>query len=156
MQTFSNMRRNSSHKQTLLSILLFVGFYIYESIASMNIWLPPLVGVCLALFVRYDKQDNLYRFLAIIGYMVVIESENELPMGMLLALFLLLAFFVIPRIRIMFDSVRITRIACVILAYIGLLIASIATDILTGNTTPNVWILLYYAVWEIIIVMFMR
>lgn len=155
MQTFSNMRRNSTHKQTLLSLLLLIGFYIYESVASMQMWLPPLIGVSLVFFIRYDKQDRMYHFLAIIGCIVFIESENSLPMGTLLGLFLVLALFVIPRVQMMFDSMRITRLACVLSAYIGFYIIALVVDMMTGSTiAPSLWIMLYYIVLEIIVAIF--
>lgn len=156
MQTFSNMRRNSTYKQTLLSFFLFLGFYIYESIASMQMWLPPLIGVCLVLFIRFGKDDGGYRFLAIIGCLAFIESENALPIGSLLVLFLILSLFVIPRIQYVFNTIRATRIACVILAYVSLYIGTLLLDVIMGSSiAPNIMMILYYIVIEIVIVMFL-
>ncbi len=155
MQTFSNMRRNSTYKQTLISILLFVGFYVYESVASMQMWLPPFIGVCLSLFMRFDKQDNFYGFLAVVLGVILIEAENNLPMGMLLGLFLFLSFLVIPRIQAVLDTPRIARAIYVVLAYVGFYFLALMIDGLMGSSiAPNMWIVLYYMFIEIIVVMF--
>ena len=94
------MRRSGSYKQTLLGIALFATLYAYESLASMTIWLPPLIGVvCLVLFMKFDKEDRFDSFIALLFGVALIESENNLPLGMLLGLFLFLALLVVPSIQ---------------------------------------------------------
>ena len=156
MQTFSNMRRSGSYKQTLLGIALFATLYAYESLASMTIWLPPLIGVCLVLFMKFDKEDRFYSFIALLFGVALIESENNLPLGMLLGLFLFLALLVVPSIQTLLNTPKLAKASYVALAYLGLYIVAMILDIATGsNVTPPFFIVLYYLVIEIVIVMFL-
>lgn len=156
MQTFSNMRRSGSYKQTLLGITLFATLYAYESLASMTIWLPPLIGVCLVLFMKFDKEDEFYSFIALLFGVALIESENNLPLGMLLGLFLFLALLVVPSIQTLLNTPKLAKASYVALAYLGLYIVAVMIDIATGsNVTPPFFIVLYCLVIEIVIVMFL-
>lgn len=156
MQTLSNMRRNSSHKHTLLAFLFLVGFYTYESIASMQIFMPPLLGVCLCLFLRFDSQDKFYSFLTVCIGVLLIESENNLPLGMLFGLFLFLGFFIIPRVQAVLNTPKIARASYVVLAYFGFYLLALLFDWLWGSViTPNVWIIIYYIVLEMCMVVFL-
>lgn len=155
MQTFSNMRRSGAYKQTLLALALFLALCVYESAAGMLLWLPPLIGVCLSLFMRFDKEDNFYGFLAILAGMALIEAENGLPMGMILGLFLVLYVLIIPRIQAVLNTPRIARATYVSLAYVGFYLLSCVLDSMLGsNITPSVWIMLYYMIIEILVAMF--
>ncbi|CAM3308198.1 hypothetical protein [Helicobacter labetoulli] len=156
MQTFSNMRRSGSYKQTLLGVALFIGLYAYESLASMTIWLPPLIGVCLGLFMKFDKEDRFYSFMALLFGVALIESENNLPMGMLLGLFVFLALLVVPSIQTFLNTPKFAKASYVALAYLGLYIVAMILDIATGSSiTPPFFIMLYYVAIEIVIVMFL-
>ncbi|MCX2717224.1 hypothetical protein OQH61_05680 [Helicobacter sp. MIT 21-1697] len=150
------MRRNSTHKQTLIAFVLFVGLYIYESLASMWIWLPPFIGVCFILFLRFDKEDNVYGFLAILWGVALIEAQNNLPLGMVFGLFLFLSWFVVSRIQIILSTLRTARIVYVILTYVSFYIMLSLFDAFMGSAiTPSIWIVFYYISIEILIVIFL-
>lgn len=150
------MRRNSSYKQAFLGFLLFIGLYTYESAASMQIWLPPLMGVCLGLFIRFDKEDNFYASLAILAWIMLIESQNNLPMGMVLGLYTGLYLFAIPRLQTLLTTSRITWVIYVFLAYSGFYILAFIIDTFMGSAiAPSIWIILYFITFESIIAMFL-
>ncbi len=156
MQTFSNMRRNSTHKQTLVVFILFIGLYIYESIASMWIWLPPFIGIYFILFLHFDKEDNFYGFLAVLCGIAFIEAENNLPLGIVLGLFLFLSLFVVSRIQIVLSTLRTARVVYIALAYVNFYIVLSLFDAFMGSTiTPSIWIVLYYIAIEILVVIFL-
>lgn len=156
MQTFSNMRRSGSYKQTLLGVALFIGLYAYESLASMTIWLPPLIGVCLGLFMKFDTEDRFYSFIALLFGIALIESENNLPLGMLIGLFLFLTLFVVPRIQSILNTPKLAKASYVALAYLGFYVVALVLDsTMASSIAPSLWILLYYLALEIVIVMFL-
>lgn len=156
MQTFSNMRRNSTHKQTLIAFVLFVGLYIYESIASMWIWLPPFIGIAFILFLRFDKEDNFYGFLAVLWGIAFIEAENNVPLGMVFGLFLFLSWLIVSRIQIILSTLRTARIVYIILAYVSFYIMLSLFDAFMGSAiAPSIWIVFYYISIEILIVIFL-
>lgn len=155
MQTLSNMRRSSTYTQIFLSLLLFALSCIYVSLASMNVWIPPLIGVCFLLFLRFDKEYNLYSLLTLVVILMWIEANNNFPLGLLLGLFLILSF-ITNRIQMVFDSRRLNNTIYVILAYVVLYIGLVSINIYTDSSfTPSIIMLLFYTLIEIIIAMFL-
>lgn len=152
----SNTRRHRLNKQTLAIFALFIGLYLYESVVSMYFFLPPLIGVLFVLFVRFDEEDNFYAFLAIIAGILCLEAENNLPMGILLGLYLLLAFLVIPKLKIMINTPKVISVASVLIVYLGFyLLILFFRSTFGSEIMGKAWILLFYAVCEMTIVMFL-
>lgn len=92
MQTFSNMRRNSSHSQIIATALLFIAFFIYESLASRFALLPPLLGVLFYFFRRYDEQDDFWHFCLILVAVCIVAIFNDIALWFLPLLFGVLVF----------------------------------------------------------------
>lgn len=156
MQTFSNMRRNSFNKDILKAIILFAGLCIYESIASMLVFLPPLIGICLILFIRFDQSDNFYSFLAVICAVIFIEIENNIPLGFLLAVFLFLSLLVIPKIQVILNTPKMLKVAYVVLAYLSYYFTIEILDLIVGvNFSCSFLMILYFIVLEIIVAIFL-
>ena len=150
------MRRSSTHKQAILAIALFVGLYVYESVASLTIWLPPLIGVCLMYFIRFDREERFYSFVAVLCAIALIESENNIPLGSLLILFFFLSSLVMPRISAVLNTPRIAKTTCVVLAYVSFYIVALAVGYVLGDTfAPSVWMIAYYIVIEMVLVIFL-
>lgn len=152
----SNVRRHRLNKQTFATFMLFVGLYLYESVVSMYFFLPPLIGVLFVLFVRFDDEDNFYAFLAIIAGILCLESENNLPMGILLGLYLFLALLVIPKLEIMINTPKVISVASVLIVYLGFYLLMLFFQSAFGSEMMGkAWMLLFYVVCEMIIVMFL-
>lgn len=152
----SNTRRHRLNKQTFATFMLFVGLYLYESVASMYFFLPPLIGVLFVLFVRFDEEDNFYAFLAIVAGILCLETENNLPMGILLGLYLFLALLVIPKLEIMINTPKVISVASVLIVYLGFYLLMLFFQSTFGSEMMGkAWMLLFYVVCEMIIVMFL-
>lgn len=153
--------RISYHKKPKLThnlkpLFLGIGVFLYEIIASMQPLLPPLLGVALVLFIRYDESDDFYAFLAVIFGLFVIEIENNLPMGMILGLFVFIYALIVPRIQSLLDTPRLAKVTYALCAYVGFYLLGLGLDFIFGSEiTPSFWLLLYYLALEIIVVIFL-
>lgn len=152
MQTLSNMRRDSSYSQSLKNILLLLGLFVYECLASMFVYLPPLLGVLFLLFRHYDQKEDFWQFCIIIAIMFVVEIFYDMPLWLLFVLFVVLRYIVIAWLT-HFNVKYIIHIAQVILTYIGLYVALVCISIITRATLDlNPIVLVYYCLFEIILV----
>lgn len=159
MQTFSNMRRNRAYKHALIAIFAFLALWVYESLATMWLYAPPLIGVAYYAFVRFsqasESKSNIYIFIAIICGLFIIEAENDLPFGLLLGLFTILSLFIMPRLQVLIGEYRIYKLSCVFVAYIGLFVASCFIYLLFKVPIPSLWILLYFMIVELALVVWL-
>ncbi|MGI0407220.1 hypothetical protein ACRE1S_03995 [Helicobacter himalayensis] len=154
MQTFSNMRRGGSYSQSLKNIALFITLFVYESLAGLLGFLPPLLGVFFLLLVHYDKEDDFWRFCIILSMLFVVEIFNDMPLGILLILFLVLRYVVFLYIRT-FNAKRFLIILQIALVYFGLYLVFITFKSF-GNPyfDINSLILVYYFVVETVLASF--
>lgn len=154
MQTFSNMRRGGSYSQSLKNIALFITLFVYESLAGLLGFLPPLLGVFFLLLVHYDKEDDFWRFCIILSMLFVVEIFNDMPLGILLILFLVLRHAVFLYMRA-FNAKRFLIILQIALVYFGLYLVFITFKSF-GNPyfDINLLILVYYFVVETVLVSF--
>lgn len=152
MQTLSNMRRDSSYSQSLKNILLLLGLFVYECLASMFVYLPPLLSVLFLLFRHYDQKEDFWQFCIIIAIMFVVEIFYDMPLWLLFVLFVVLRYIVIAWLT-HFNVKYIIHIAQVILTYVGLYVALVCISIITHATLDlNPIVLVYYCLFEIVLV----
>jgi len=114
MQTLSNMRRNSTYNSTLTPYLLFILAIIYESLASMTLYLSPLLGLGFYYIISYIHDEARYRdFFLIILYALYVEIDRN----MILLSFL---FFTLIFYKLLFESLKkyIHCQACLVVIYI--------------------------------------
>ncbi|HIV48561.1 hypothetical protein [uncultured Helicobacter sp.] len=152
MQTLSNMRRDSSHSQSLKNILFLLGLFVYECLASVIVYLPPLLGILFVLFVRYDTKGDFWRFCIIVAIIFVVEIFYDMPLWFLFVLFVVL-YYVVTLWLANFNAKYILNIAQVVFVYMGVYLAFIYTEIITG--TPlliNPLVIVYYCVFEAVMV----
>ena len=145
------MRRGGSYSQSLKNIALFIALFVYESLAGLFGFLPPLLGIFFLLLVHYDEEDNFWRFCIILAMLFVVEIFNNIPLGILLVLFLLLRYAMFLYIHT-FNVKRFLIVSQIALVYFGLYLVLVAFNSF-GNLylDINPLILVYYFVVETIV-----
>ena len=108
------MRRNSTYHQTLTPYLLFFLALVYESLASMSLYISPLLGVGFYYIIHYIHDETRYRdFLLIILYSLFVEiNRNMVPLSFLL--------FTLIFYKLLFSSFKkyVHCSTCLIVAYV--------------------------------------
>lgn len=153
MQTFSNMRRDSSNSQIIGTAIFFIVLFFYESLASRFVFLPPLIGVLFYLFSRYDEQDDFWRFCLVLVAISVVGVFNDFALWFLPLLFAILAFIFNGFIFENLTESKVLRIMQVAGAYIGFFVALYILDGSFGfdsQITPLI-LVLYCAIESVLV-----
>jgi len=115
MQTFSNMRRNSTYHKTITPYILFIVAIVYESLASMTLFMSPLLGVGFYYIIQHIYDETRYRdFILIFLYALYVEIDRD--MVLLSFLFFTLIFY-----KLLFHSFKkyVHCQICLVVAYIA-------------------------------------
>ena len=100
MQTFSTMRRNSTHKNNLRIFFLSVFFIIYVAITDIYYLLPPLFGVTFVLAQEKYEEESYGIFYFLVPFFLYFEASKGLPLSssILFILFSFMLRYTIPDI----------------------------------------------------------
>ena len=110
------MRRNSTYHKTLTPYLLFVVAIVYESFASMTLFMSPLLGVGFYYIIQYIYDEARYRdFILIFVYALYVEIDR----GMVLLSFF---FFTLIFYKLLFRSFKeyVHCQNCLVLLYVSI------------------------------------
>ena len=108
------MRRNSSYHHPLIPYILFVVAIIYESLASMSLFLTPLFGVLFYYIIHHIYDPKRYvHFLLIVLFSLYVEFDRGL-------IPLTFVFFTIGFYKLLFRPIKqhIHCQACLSILYI--------------------------------------
>ena len=152
MQTFSDMRRDSSHSQNLKNIIFLLALFVYESLAGIIVYLPPLLGILFLLFVRYDLKGDFWRFCIVLAMILVVEIFYDMPLWFLFVLFVVLYYVAMIWLE-NFNAKYILSIVQVVLVYVGVYIGLVGMEGINGaQILVNPLVLVYYCVCEAVMV----
>ncbi len=108
------MRRNSTYHHTLIPYLYFIAAIIYESLASMTLFMTPLLGLGFYYIIHHIYDDRRYKdFLLIFIYALYVEIDRQLiPLSFL--------FFTLIFYKLIFRSIKqyVHCYLCLIIAYV--------------------------------------
>ncbi len=147
------MQRSISNKKSLTPLIYIALFVIYESLSSIYLFLPPLLGVLFLFFIKFLKKDDFIAVFLVMFCLLVFESEKGYLLFSTIIYFGLVYKFVLPKIEQNFNCNPCIKISIVMLAYIGfyffnLLMSSIFLVPLVGIS----YYIIYYIVIEFLIV----
>jgi len=110
------MRRNSTYHKTLTPYLFFLVAIVYESFASMTLFMSPLLGVGFYYIIQYIYDEARYRdFILIFAYALYVEIDR----GMILLSFF---FFTLIFYKLLFRSFKeyVHCQNCLVLLYVSI------------------------------------
>lgn len=108
------MRRNSTYHRTLTPYLFFVVAIVYESFASMTLFMSPLLGGGFYYIIQHIYDETRYRdFILIFAYALYVEIDR----GMVLLSFF---FFTLIFYKLLFRSFKeyVHCQNCLVLSYV--------------------------------------
>ncbi|MDR2081626.1 MAG: hypothetical protein LBP54_07070 [Campylobacteraceae bacterium] len=119
MQTFSNMRRNSSYNRYLKLFVLALALLLYQIFSSVYIFLSPLAGFFFIYIVKNFKRDNLEVYLAFL-YLCFFELNQGFYLFSTVLLFAIFYTFLKSRIEAVFENRLWIIVITVASAYLGM------------------------------------
>ncbi len=147
------MQRSFTYKKVLTGLLLTLLFALYQSLSSIYLLFPPLLGVLFFYFVRALEKEDLPRLVLVLLLLLVFEAEKDFLLFSSLVYFTFVYRFVIPRLRIMISCQICLKLIYLLLAYPGYVLFSYVLSQVLWVETPSVdWHILYYMFLEFFVV----
>ena len=148
------MQRSLTNKKSLRDSFLYVIVYIiYESMSSVYLFLPPLLGVLFVLLVNALDKNETMSVIMIVLCLVVFEADKGYILFTSTIYFLLAYKFIIPKIIHSSNCVSCIKMSYIILAYIGYYLSNALFANIFLLEIPSIdYYIIYYIVIEFFIV----
>jgi hypothetical protein len=150
------MQRSITYQNALAGSAFLLLFIVYESVTSIYLLLPPLLGVLFFQFMRSMERQRLgYLFLIIVMLLIYETDKGYLPFSTLVY-FTFLYHFVIPKLEQIIQCRWCLKLFYVVLAYLGFWIFTLLLHQMFWLPLPSIdWHIIYYIVIEFVLVSFL-
>jgi hypothetical protein len=147
------MQRSITNKKSLAPLVYIVLFAIYESLSSIYLFLPPLLGVLFVLFVQALEKEDAISVMVIAFCLVLFEADKGYTLFTSIIYFIIVYKFIMPRLIQSTSCYSCIKISYVILAYLGFFVFNylLSKIFLSPMPTMNYYII-YYIIIEFLIV----
>lgn len=133
---------------------IFIAFSLYQSLSSVYLLLPPLLGVLFFYFIAALKKEDISALLLVIVLLFVFEAEKDFLLFSTLVYFTFVYRFVIPRLYVMISCELCLKAILLLLAYLGFLLFSyILNQVLWVEPPSFDWHIFYYIIIEFFLVL---
>ena len=153
MQTFSNMQRSLTYQSYLRGFGLLLLFLVYESMSSIYLLLPPLLGVLFFYYMQAMKRQSFPMLIFITLLLLIFEADKGYLVFTTLIYFTFLYRFVVPKIRKYIECRECLGFIYVVLAYVGFWFFSLLLNQVLWIPLPSMdWHVLYYIIIEFMVI----
>ena len=147
------MQRSITYPFYLKAIGLFLLFVVYESMSSIYLFLPPLLGVIFFYFIRALDKQNIALLLLVVTLALVYEAEKGYLLLSSLVYFSFIYKFVLPKLRQVIECRRCMDMLYILLAYIGFwLFTLLMQKIFWVELASMDWYVVWYILAEFMVV----
>jgi len=147
------MQRSITHKNDLDKFIYVLLFVVYQSLSSIYLFLPPLLGVLFYLFTISLKDKNTLNIVLIVFCILVFEADKGYKMFSAVLFFLIIYRFILPSIVKNFNCYSCISSSYTILTYIGFFLFNLILSYIFIDDIPNfTYYIIYYIVIEFLIV----
>ncbi len=154
MQTLSFMQRSLTYQKVLKSLGIIIAFVLYQSLSSIYLLLPPLLGVLFFYFINALKKEDLGEVLLIVVLLFIFEAEKDFLLFSTLVYFTFVYRFITPKLYVMINNRFYLKGILLLLAYIGFLVFSyILNQVLWVEPPSFDWHIFYYIIVEFFMVL---
>jgi len=147
------MQRSISNKKSLVPFIYVTLFVIYESLSSIYLFLPPLLGVLFLLFINSLDKENSLEIALVVFCIMIFESEKGYPVFSVTIYFLFIYKIILPKLLQNFSCPPCIKISVVLLSYLGFyfFMSLLSNIFLTPMPSINYYVI-YYIIIEFLIV----
>jgi hypothetical protein len=147
------MQRSLSYKISLAPIILLPLFVFYESLSSIYLLMPPLLGVLFHFFIKSKESENFRLLISIIIMLIIFEAEKGYLFLSTLFYFTLLYQFIIPTLKKNIVCKSCLNLLFMILAYGGYYLFALLMSHIFLLEAPKVdYYVVYYILLEFFVV----
>lgn len=105
-------------KNTFFLTLLFIIFLIYNLLSNMSVWMTPLFGFYLILYIECLESDHLDVLFFLTALILVVEIEYGLMIFSIPVLYTFIYIFLLKRIKIFIINKTILYFILIAMVYI--------------------------------------
>lgn len=152
MQTFSYLRRDSSHQNNITLIALFVLGVVYEAFISIYPIFSPFFGIIFLYTFRVEEsKNNLLKFLFYL-FIIIYEADKDFIIFSYFFFFFFSKRYIIFWLENYISSHIIKNIFFIIYSYLGYFLINFLFSFVFGTFSPNIGIeYLYFILTDIIL-----
>lgn len=148
------MQRSLTSKNILGTIGIGIAFVLYQSLSSIYLLLPPLLGLIFFYFIHALEKEDVGFLIFIILLLLVFEAEKDFLLFSTLVYFTFIYRFIIPRLRMMISCRICLKVFFLFLAYPGFLMYSYVLNQVLWVEVPRFdWHIFYYMFIEFFLVL---
>jgi len=148
------MQRSLSNKKILGTFGIGIAFVLYQSLSSIYLLLPPLLGVIFFYFIHALEKEDVGSLIFIIILLLVFEAEKDFLLFSSLVYFTFIYRFIIPRLRMMISCKLCLKGFFLFLAYPGFLTYTYVLNQVLWVEVPSFdWHIFYYMFIEFFLVL---
>jgi hypothetical protein len=153
MQALSGMQRNLLDQKPVNFIALLLLFAAYESMSSIYLQMPPLLGILFFIYIRSLEEKKTVMLLLISLMLLFFEAEKGYLFGSSVVYFTLVYFLLIPKIEHNIHCKACRNMLLIVLAYIGFwLFYMLISKIFLLEYPELDWYVPYYIIVEFLVV----
>jgi hypothetical protein len=148
------MQRNFINKEYLKYIYLFI-FLIYDSISTLNILFPAMIGMLSIFFYKALKSNDTYYIASFVFVLLIFESNRDLLLFSTSLFFTMSYYYIVPHLSNITNCIKCLETIFIIFAYFGYIIFSVILSYLfeAQFISTDIFIIIYYILLEITIML---
>jgi len=148
------MQRSFTYKKILTGLVLVISFGLYQSLSSIYLLFPPMLGVLFFYFMQALNKEDLPKLVLVLVLLLIFEAEKDFLLFSSLVYFTFIYRFVIPRLGIMISCKVCLKVLLINLAYLGYVLFSyILAQVLWVELPSFDWHIFYYMFLEFFLVL---
>jgi hypothetical protein len=147
------MQRSLSHKISINPIIILPLFLIYESLSSIYLFIPPLLGLVFYLFINAKESDSIKLLLIITIMLIIYEAEKGFLFLSTLLYFTIIYHLLIPYLQQNIVCKSCLKFIFIFIAYIGYYLFILLLSQIFIFEAPSIdMYIVYYILMEFLIV----
>lgn len=147
------MQRSITNKKSIAPLVYIVLFAIYESLSSIYLFLPPLLGVLFVLFVYALEKEDTISVMAIAFCLVIFEADKGYILFSSIIYFIIVYKLIMPRLIQRTSCYSCIKISYILLAYLGFFLFNYILSKIFLSPMPTInYYIIYYIIIEFLIV----
>ena len=102
MRFVNELKQNNNYKEIAKAALLCAAFFLWSVFSRIFLVLPPMIGLLFILFMDMYQKKNTTSVIGILVCLVIFEVQNQLPVGVLGIVFLVVRYIITEKFNLIF------------------------------------------------------
>lgn len=149
------MQRSITHQNVIGALALYAVFLGYEALASVYLFMPPLLAVLFFYFVKYFDENKRLHLLYIVLLLITFDLEKNIMIFGTLLYFSFVYLVIVPRVYLYLECKSCQKLLFSALAYGGfwLFLYLISRLFLLDEPAFDALLLIYYIIVEFLVLL---